>query len=189
MWSPNQYFYVQFCVHDLYSVNIEQFSGSKIQFLPPPKLHKSSVHNTWLIVVNLKHQTFSKYSFLLLVFVQVRDLTREFVESDIHFCGFVIISCPLKPDSLTVIKDLSYSSHHISMITGDNPLTACHVSSIVGIVRSNVPVLVLSPPNALRKYIFFIVMILILYTYYFLLSLILLLVSIRLLLIQYDNQD
>ncbi|RTG87077.1 manganese-transporting P-type ATPase [Schistosoma bovis] len=82
---------------------------------------------------------------------QVRDLTREFVESDIHFCGFVIISCPLKPDSLTVIKDLSYSSHHISMITGDNPLTACHVSSIVGIVRSNVPVLVLSPPNALHE--------------------------------------
>ncbi|CAI2726639.1 unnamed protein product [Schistosoma spindalis] len=82
---------------------------------------------------------------------QVRDLTRESVESDIHFCGFVIISCPLKPDSLTVIKDLSYSSHHISMITGDNPLTACHVSSIVGIVRSNVPVLVLSPPNALHE--------------------------------------
>ncbi|KAH8861205.1 Manganese-transporting ATPase 13A1 [Schistosoma japonicum] len=82
---------------------------------------------------------------------QVRDLARESVESNIQFCGFVIISCPLKPDSFTVIKDLSYSSHHISMITGDNPLTACHVSTIVGIVRSDVPVLVLSPPNPLHE--------------------------------------
>ncbi|CAH8494188.1 unnamed protein product [Heterobilharzia americana] len=81
----------------------------------------------------------------------VRDLTREAVESDMHFCGFVIISCPLKPDSRSVVQQLHGSSHHVSMITGDNPLTACHVSSIVGIVHSDTPVLVLSPPNPLHE--------------------------------------
>lgn len=73
------------------------------------------------------------------------------MERDLHFAGFVIISCPLKPDSLSVIQMLKASAHHITMVTGDNPLTACHVSNLLGITRKNVPVLVLTPPNELRK--------------------------------------
>uniref|UniRef100_A0A183TMN9 Cation-transporting ATPase 13A1 n=1 Tax=Schistocephalus solidus TaxID=70667 RepID=A0A183TMN9_SCHSO len=83
----------------------------------------------------------------------VRELKREQVESDLHFAGFVIISCPLKPDSLSVIRTLKNASHHIIMVTGDNPLTACHVSNLLEIVRKNAPVLVFTPPNELGAFI------------------------------------
>ena len=66
---------------------------------------------------------------------QLRDMNRENVEKDLDFYGFVIISCPLKPDSKAIVNEIINSSHHVTMITGDNPLTACHVGNQLKFIR------------------------------------------------------
>ncbi|CAF0986240.1 unnamed protein product [Didymodactylos carnosus] len=76
---------------------------------------------------------------------QVREQTRDSIEQNLDFCGFVVLSCPLKPDSKAMIKELLYSSHHLTMITGDNPLTACHVAKELNFTRK--PLLVLTSPT------------------------------------------
>ncbi|ESO92805.1 hypothetical protein LOTGIDRAFT_162282 [Lottia gigantea] len=81
---------------------------------------------------------------------QVREIPREEIECDLNFAGFVIISCPLKSDSKSSVKEIINASHHVAMITGDNPLTACHVSKELK-MSGKVKILILTSPNALDK--------------------------------------
>ncbi|XP_036329335.1 manganese-transporting ATPase 13A1 [Rhagoletis pomonella] len=74
---------------------------------------------------------------------RVRELKREDVECNLIFAGFVIISCPIKPESKSVIKELIHASHKVVMITGDNPLTACHVAKELRFTRKKL--LILTP--------------------------------------------
>lgn len=43
----------------------------------------------------------------------LRNYTREDLESQLEFAGFVIISCPLKADSKSVIKEIINASHSV----------------------------------------------------------------------------
>lgn len=67
----------------------------------------------------------------------LKSLKREDLECDLNFVGFVVVSCPLKQDSENVIKELLASSHMVTMITGDNALTACYVANELNFTRSS----------------------------------------------------
>lgn len=66
----------------------------------------------------------------------LKDLHRDVVEKDLQFGGFLLLDCPIKPDSKPVISELWSSGHRCFMITGDALLTAASVAQQVGIIRS-----------------------------------------------------
>ena len=64
----------------------------------------------------------------------VKELGRASVERELQFAGFLVLDCPLKPDSQAVIKELQKSGHGTVMVTGDAVLTAAEVARQVGIM-------------------------------------------------------
>ena len=67
----------------------------------------------------------------------LKDEGREQIEKDLTFAGFLVLDCPLKSDSKSVITELRKSDHKVVMITGDAVLTAAEVARQVGIIPTS----------------------------------------------------
>ncbi|KAG8444429.1 hypothetical protein GDO86_009566, partial [Hymenochirus boettgeri] len=67
----------------------------------------------------------------------IEKLEREEVESDLVFLGFLILENQLKPESKSVIQELTNANIRTVMITGDNLQTACTVGITSGLVPDN----------------------------------------------------
>lgn len=65
----------------------------------------------------------------------LKECGRDTIERNLTFAGFLVLDCPLKPDSKSVISELKKSGHAVVMITGDAILTAAEVARQVGIIR------------------------------------------------------
>lgn len=48
---------------------------------------------------------------------QIREAKREDWEQNLQFAGFVVISCPLKPDTKAMIKEIMESSHKVRTVS------------------------------------------------------------------------
>ncbi|CAJ1349232.1 unnamed protein product, partial [Effrenium voratum] len=55
-------------------------------------------------------------------------LEREAVESELQFCGLLVLRNSVKPNTSSTIRQLRKSYHRVLMITGDHPQTACQVA-------------------------------------------------------------
>ena len=62
------------------------------------------------------------------------DLSRDEIESNLQFIGFITFKNNLKPSSAEVIKQLEIANLKSIMVTGDNLETAISVSQEVGII-------------------------------------------------------
>jgi cation-transporting ATPase 13A1 len=65
----------------------------------------------------------------------IKENGRESIERELTFAGFLLLDCPIKPDSSAVISELQKSDHAVVMITGDAVLTAAEVARQVGIIK------------------------------------------------------
>jgi cation-transporting ATPase 13A1 len=76
-----------------------------------------------------------------LVSSEIGRFSRDEVERDLIFLGFLVFDCDLKADSKSVIKELRQSNHKLIMITGDSTHTAADVARRLGMMKSSTKLL------------------------------------------------
>lgn len=69
---------------------------------------------------------------------------RSWVESSLHFGGFIAFECKIRADSGVVMSALIQSDHKVAMITGDALLTSLHVAKKVNICNDKLHCLTLT---------------------------------------------
>ncbi|KAI8633116.1 hypothetical protein F5Y19DRAFT_462264 [Xylariaceae sp. FL1651] len=72
-----------------------------------------------------------------LSWIKSQKMTREEVETDLEFVGFIIFENKLKPTTAAVLKELNQANIGSIMVTGDNILTAISVARNCGLVEKN----------------------------------------------------
>ena len=70
-----------------------------------------------------------------------KDAPRADIESRLRFAGFAVFATPLKEGSEPALRHLRDAALQLVMITGDAPLTACHVARQTHIVERQVLIL------------------------------------------------
>lgn len=63
--------------------------------------------------------------------------SREHLEKDLKFLGFVGIYDPPRADVKEAIKKARLAGIHVAMVTGDNELTAFHLAKEIGLIEKN----------------------------------------------------
>ncbi|KAH8406408.1 hypothetical protein KR222_000122, partial [Zaprionus bogoriensis] len=84
-------------------------------------------------------------------YTKVQRLSREEVEQNLEFLGFVILENRLKPDTTAVINSLNLARIRTIMITGDNILTALSVARDCGIVSPSQAVITVHAVETLER--------------------------------------
>ncbi|KAK8898836.1 hypothetical protein M9Y10_001128 [Tritrichomonas musculus] len=67
-------------------------------------------------------------------------IARKDIECHMKFAGFIIFSAAIKRGSEDTIAELLRTMHRVIIITGDDPLTACHVAKVLHIIRKPVEI-------------------------------------------------
>lgn len=100
----------------------------------PPNFHEvlTSYTQNGLRVLGLGCKTLSA-----MTYEKLQSKTRDDLEYDICFCGFLIMENMLKPETKDVIDELNKCDFKSVMITGDNALTGISVARKCGIVNPN----------------------------------------------------
>lgn len=79
-----------------------------------------------------------------MTYPKIQRISRDKVESELEFLGFVILENRLKPDSEKVIKILNDANIRTIMVTGDNILTAVSVAKDCDMIEENQSIIIVN---------------------------------------------
>lgn len=79
-----------------------------------------------------------------MTYPKIQRVSREKIESELEFLGFVILENRLKPDSEKVIKILNDANIRTIMVTGDNILTAISVAKDCDMIAEDQSIIIVN---------------------------------------------